>query len=97
FHVTGVQTCALPISSAWEFDTNSMRPVPKVDADTKDARAKADRWKFDTNSMRPVPVVDANIFPARLKAAGWRTWADALSASPVRSEQRRVGQGRAAW
>src|SRR5690606_39808889 len=87
FHVTGVQTCALPISAAERAGTGSVRAVR---APSRWTRASAGR------RLRPAPRRSAAAAPSPAgtartapRPAGLR-----LPARSLRSEERRVGK---AW
>src|SRR5207302_7516356 len=94
FHVTGVQTCALPISGAFRIDSNdnaSVRNVAWINPDGSKALVAYN----DTTSAQTLRVNwggESFAYSVPAHTAATFTW----SGTQSRSEERRVGkEGRA--
>src|SRR5690606_27530470 len=62
---------ALGGTEKWRYDTNAMRPVPIVSADTEPATTEADRWERRTALLRPTPKINADSGPGDAVASAW--------------------------
>src|SRR5690606_41033786 len=84
FHVTGVQTCALPICGPCDPGRRIHPPSPAYGsaASVAPGRSPANNADAPAGSTTPAPTV-----------AG-RTVAGGPAPAPPRSEERRVGKGR---
>src|SRR5690606_39667073 len=78
FHVTGVQTCALPISTSREALINSQMRTALAKVAFMPFGLMIDRWRWG--------VFDGSITPDNYNAAWWELKAK------YRSEERRVGK-----
>src|SRR5690606_39766216 len=81
FHVTGVQTCALPISEkkAIEVDADALREYEGV-------------YRIDADAARVLRVVDGKLTSQRTGGLAYPLIPVAKDTF-VRSEERRVGKG----
>src|SRR5690606_40578440 len=91
FHVTGVQTCALPISTQWLFHGH---PKPASDP-LQVAVARLVGYCWPAESDETMELADeARTWIARCKELSEHTDDDGILCLPsVRSEERRVGKG----
>src|SRR5690606_39574183 len=94
FHVTGVQTCALPISRSLQVAENPDLQQPTIEAPAYPTQTETERlwpWQLSTLLLALTTLLGFGLWlHARSQPAIIRT-------VQVRSEERRVGRERRSW
>src|SRR5690606_40457022 len=92
FHVTGVQTCALPILLQPSGGVNALPELiglPRLSFRWLTTRRQI--WRFDWNDL---PTITGVVVAIVLLYLAWRAWrAGKRGRAWTRPEERRVGQG----
>src|SRR5690606_40102139 len=96
FHVTGVQTCALPIW--WSISVGAIKNYKQYTGSGEDYKPPKNYWKYYTNGLIPEKIdgsCDVLEFPIMIQYSPIVTQKSRLN---LRSEERRVGkEGKRRW